>query len=109
MTELNEAADHFRAKLAHETDAWDLRAMLRERHDVIVIDTRSEAAYAEQHIPQRLVSARENDCGHDEKLGSQCTLHYVLRWHWLQRLDKGALMLAELGFNVKELIGGIEW
>jgi len=38
----NEEAESFRGKIARETDAWDLRAMIRERSDVVVIDARRQ-------------------------------------------------------------------
>jgi rhodanese-related sulfurtransferase len=110
MSMLNQAADHFRAKLAHETDAWDLQTMLRERNDVIMVDTRSEAAYAEQHIPQaisfphgKMTAASTRDFDR--------SLLYVTYCDGIgcNAPTKGALKLSELGFIVKELIGGIEW
>jgi rhodanese-related sulfurtransferase len=110
MTKLNGGADHFRSKLTHETDAWDLRAMLRERHDVIVIDTRSEAAYAEQHIPQAIsFPHRKMTAASTENLDRNALYVTYCDGVGCNGSTKGALKLAELGFNVKELIGGIEW
>src|SRR4051812_17792112 len=54
MAKLEEVVNHFRAKLAYETDAWDLRVMLRNRNDIVVVDARSEAAYLQEHIPQAI-------------------------------------------------------
>ena len=110
MTMLNDAVEHFRAKLAHETDAWDLRTMLRERHDVVVVDTRSEAAYAEQHIPQAVSFPHGKMTAASTKNLDRTAL-YVTYCDGIgcNASTKGALKLAELGFNVKELIGGLEW
>jgi rhodanese-related sulfurtransferase len=110
MSKLDEAVEHFRSKLAHETDAWDLRVMLRERDDVVIIDARSDASYLQEHIPQAIsfphatmnaASTNELDRGaiyvtYCDGIGCNAS-------------TKGALKLAELGFEVKELIGGIEW
>jgi rhodanese-related sulfurtransferase len=81
---MTDAVEHYRNKLAHETDAWDLREMQREGVDVVVIDTRSASAFAREHIP-----------------GAISLPH--------REMNEGALKLTEFGFRVKELIGGIEW
>ncbi len=105
-----EATEHFRAKLAHETDAWDLRMMMRERSDVVVIDARSEAAYSQEHIPAAISFPHS-------RMNATSTADMDRRALYVTYCDgigcnastKGALKLAELGFDVKELIGGIEW
>jgi len=107
---MSAAAQHYRSKLEFETDAWDLHEMMRTQTPVVIVDARSEASYAEEHIP-----------------GSISFPHRAMNAESTQRLDphslyvtycdgigcnastKGALKLAELGFRVKELIGGIEW
>ena len=43
--------DHYRQKLAFETDAWDLKEALDRDDPVVVIDGRSAEAYAREHIP----------------------------------------------------------
>jgi rhodanese-related sulfurtransferase len=99
---MNTAGRHYRAKLEFETDAWDLNEMLRGEERVVVIDARSEAAYAQEHIsgavsfPHRRMNAdstRELDRG---------TL-YVTYCDGIgcNASTKGALKLAELGFRVK--------
>jgi rhodanese-related sulfurtransferase len=101
---------YFRDKLAFETDAWDLNEMLREHANVVVVDARSEAAYAQEHIPQALNLPHR-------KMNPETTRHLDRRALYVTYCDgigcnastKGALKLAELGFQVKELIGGIEW
>jgi rhodanese-related sulfurtransferase len=110
MAKLEEAVNHFRAKLAHETDAWDLRAMLRERDDVVVIDARSEAAYLQEHIPQAISFPHATmDAASTSKLDRGVLYVTYCDGIGCNGSTKGALKLAELGFDVKELIGGIEW
>ncbi len=107
---MTDAVEHYRNKLAHETDAWDLREMQREGAGVVVIDARSEAAFAQEHIrgaisfPHRRMN-RESTAKLDREL------LYVTYCDGIgcNASTKGALRLAELEFHVKELIGGIEW
>jgi len=104
------AAEHYRAKLDHETDAWDLQEMLHNRADVVVIDARSESSFAEEHIPgavnfpHRLMNADST-----RELDSNALYVTYCDGIGCNASTKGALKLAELGFHVKELIGGIEW
>jgi rhodanese-related sulfurtransferase len=110
MSKLEAAVDHFRAKLAHETDAWDLRVMLRERDDVVVIDAPSQAAYLQEHIPQAICFPHATmDAASTNKLDRSAVYVTYCDGIGCNASTKGALKLAELGFDDKELIGGIEW
>jgi rhodanese-related sulfurtransferase len=107
---LPKALTHFREKLAFETDAWDLNELMREKANVIVIDARSEAAYAQEHIPHAVNLPHR-------KMNPDSTKHLDRAALYVTYCDgigcnastKGALKLAELGFEVKELVGGIDW
>jgi rhodanese-related sulfurtransferase len=106
----SEALAHYRDKLEFETDAWDLNEMLREGKGVVVIDARSEAAFAQEHIPQAVnLPHRKMNADTTSKLDR--TALYVTYCDGIgcNASTKGALKLTELGFRVKELIGGIEW
>jgi rhodanese-related sulfurtransferase len=106
-----EAAAHFAAKLAVETDPADLHAQLAgDERPPLVVDTRSRQAYEAAHIPGA-VSLPWGAIGplttrtlpRDRLLVTYC---------WgpgCNAATKGALRLSELGFQVKELIGGIEY
>jgi rhodanese-related sulfurtransferase len=104
------AAAHFRNKLAVETDAWDLNEMLRAGEKVVIIDARSETAFAQEHIPQAVNIPHRKMSREATKQLDRNTL-YVTYCDGIgcNGSTKGALKLAELGFQVKELIGGIEW
>ncbi len=43
--------NHYRQKLAFETDAWDVKEALDRGDPVVVVDGRSAEAYAREHIP----------------------------------------------------------
>ena len=42
---------HYQSKLAFEMDSWDLHVALSNNEAVVVVDGRSEAAFAQEHIP----------------------------------------------------------
>jgi rhodanese-related sulfurtransferase len=107
---LPKAILHFRDKLEFETDAWDLNEMLRNGEKVVVIDARSEDAFAREHIPGAVNLPHR-------KMNLESTSHLDRAALYVTYCDgigcngstKGAYKMAELGFVVKELIGGIEW
>src|SRR5215207_1517377 len=103
------AATHFRARLAFETDPADVAAAMGDGTFVLV-DARSAEAYAAGHLPgaislphATMSEATTADLPRDRLLVTYC---------WgpgCNGATKGALRLAELGFAVKELIGGYEY
>jgi rhodanese-related sulfurtransferase len=101
---------HFRDKLEFETDAWDLNEMLREHANVVIIDARNEAAYAQEHIP-RAINLPHRKMNPESTRRLDRSMLYVTYCDGIgcNASTKGALKLAELGFQVKELIGGIDW
>ena len=107
---LPKALSHFRDKLSFETDAWDLKEMLRNGENVVVVDARSEAAYLDDHIPCA-INLPHRLMTHDSTCHLDRTALYVTYCDGIgcNASTKGALKLTELGFQVKELIGGIDW
>jgi rhodanese-related sulfurtransferase len=107
---MNEAAQHFRDKLAFETDAWDLNEMLRAGEHVVVVDARSEPSYAQEHIPHAInFPHRKMNADSTRQLDRDALYVTYCDGIGCNASTKGALKLAELGFRVKELIGGIDW
>lgn len=107
----DDARDHFRSKLAFETDPWDVKTdMERGRADFVVIDVRSREDYDARHIagaislPHRTMNAETTaHLPKDKVLVTYC---------WgpgCNASTKGARRLAALGFHVKEMIGGLEY
>ncbi len=103
--------DYLRHKLAFYTDAWDLAQDLAQGETAIVaIDARSPEIYRNGHIcgainfPHRTMNA-------------DSTAHLDRGKVYVTYCDgigcngstKAALKLAELGFQVKELIGGLDF
>ncbi len=104
------AQEFYENKLAHETDSWDLYTAINEGQRIVVIDARSAESFEREHIP-----------------GAVSLPHRAMNETSVARLDrealyvtycdgigcnastKGALKLATLGFQVKELLGGLDW
>ncbi len=43
--------NHYKQKLAFETDSWDVYEALSRNEPLVVVDGRSAEAYAREHIP----------------------------------------------------------
>lgn len=102
--------DFYQAKLQYETDSWDLYESLRKGNDVVVIDARSPEAFTEEripsavNIPHRTMSEQSTAQLDKDKI-------YVVYCDGIgcNASTKGALNLCRLGFQVKELLGGLDW
>lgn len=101
---------HYSAKLAFETDAWDLNTLIETGENVTIVDTRSPEAYEREHIPgaisiphQEMSEESTADIDEESLVVTYCD------GIGCNASTKGALRMTELGFKVKELIGGIVW
>ncbi len=101
---------HYEDKLAYEIDSWDLKVALDAGQNVTVVDARSTDAYQREHIP-----------------GAVNIPHATMSEETVSKIDrdslvvtycdgigcnastKGALKMLKLGFEVKELLGGLDW
>ena len=54
--------NHYQRKLAYEMDSWDLYEALGKNEPIIVVDGRSAAAYAQEHIPGALSLPHKEIC-----------------------------------------------
>lgn len=110
MTAPADIAAHYRAKLAFETDPADVRAAQKAGERFVLVDTRSAEAWAQGraagaiHLPTREIPAR---AAAEIPAGTP-----VVVYCWSPGCnggDKAALALAELGYEVKLMIGGFEY
>jgi rhodanese-related sulfurtransferase len=108
--EIKAPVQFFRDKLEFETDAWDLNEMLRAGQEVVIIDARSTDAYFAAHLPGA-ISLPHRTMNRESTAGLSQTALFVTYCDGIgcNASTKGALRMAELGFRVKELIGGIDW
>lgn len=111
------AADYFSAKLAYEMTPWSLKGLVVDHKptscglkpsDLLLLDVRSAEAYAEGHLPTAVslplteLPAKLGTLPKDKTLVTYCgNITCALA-------PKAALVLAEKGFKVMELFGGIE-
>lgn len=101
---------HYAAKLAYEIDPADLKAALDDGERIVVIDARSAEAYAHEHIPGAIsLPHRTLDAARATMLDRQALYVSYCDGIGCNASTKGALKLAQLGFTVKELIGGLDW
>lgn len=104
-----DAARHFATRLAYETDPSDVHADLAKGvQDFLVIDCRSPESFARGHLPgalnlpyRKMTGESTTHLPRDKTLVTYCTSIHC------NASTKGALRLAQLGFRVKEMLGGI--
>ena len=101
---------HYEKKLKYEIDSYDLYEALNLGEDIVVVDARSPDSYAKRHVPGAMNLPHRTM---DEETTSQLDIDtlYVTYCDGIgcNASTKGALKLARLGFNVRELMGGLDW
>ncbi len=101
---------HYADKLAYEIDSWDLMVAQKDDRAVIVVDARSPQSYAEEHLPGAVNLPHRT-------MTPEATAHIDRSSLVVTYCDgigcnastKGALNMSRLGFQVKELVGGLDW
>jgi len=101
---------YYQRKLAYEMDSWDLYIALNEGRAITVVDGRSAAAFADEHIPGALNLPHKEICFNSTEMLDKSRL-YVCYCDGIgcNASTKTALKLLTLGFEVRELIGGLDW
>jgi len=107
---MDEQLRYYSAKLAYETDSWDLQVALEAGENVIVVDARSPEAYRQEHIPGA-VNIPHRTMSHEttKHLDRSALVVTYCDGIGCNASTKGALNMATLGFRVKELMGGLDW
>jgi rhodanese-related sulfurtransferase len=105
------AQSHFQGRLSYETDCADVYHDLQHGVNAFVlVDVRSPEAYQRSHVPQaiNLPVARITPAAlADYPPG---TLFVVYCWGpGCNGATKAALRFSEMGYPVKEMLGGIEY
>jgi rhodanese-related sulfurtransferase len=110
ITDSDIALAHFARRLAVETDVADVaQALANGERDFVLLDARSDAAYANGHLPGAIslpharITAETVDELPDGPVVAYC---------WgpsCNGATKAAMRLAELGRPVKEMLGGFEY
>jgi rhodanese-related sulfurtransferase len=103
------AERHFLGRLAFETDCADVHADLEAGADgIVVLDVRSAEAYAEGHVPGARSLPHALISEETTRDFSPDVVYVTYCWGpHCNGATRAAAKLASLGFQVKEMIGGI--
>lgn len=106
-----DAVAHFSARLSFETDVSDVHADLHAAGEgLIVVDSRSEEAWNQGHIPGAVHLPTDQITALAP--GLIRTDATVVTYCWgpgCNGATRAALAFARLGYRVKEMIGGYEY
>jgi rhodanese-related sulfurtransferase len=106
-----EAAVFFAARLSCQADVLDVHASMESGSPgFVLIDSRGADAWAQGRIPGALHLPTAEIPGHADRVLDRSLP--VITYCWGPGCDgatRAALALAELGFRVKEMVGGIEY
>ena len=102
--------NHYKSKLDFEMDSWDVHESLSNGEPLVVVDGRSAEAYAREHIPGS-ISLPHRGINADSTASLDRSRTYVCYCDGIgcNASTKTAMKLLMLGFDVRELIGGIDW
>lgn len=104
-----DAERHFAARLAFETDCWDVHAAMESgARDFVLLDVRSPDFYRKAHVPGALSLPHGKMTANRMAEWSDQTLFVVYcAGPHCNGADRAALRLARLGRPVKIMIGGM--
>lgn len=106
---MQEQIEFYAQKLRYEIDPSDLNEAIEVGEKLIPVDTRSVRAFTEKHIPGAIsLPHREMSYETTEHLDRSATYVCYCTGVGCNASTKGALKLTQLGFKVKELIGGLD-
>jgi rhodanese-related sulfurtransferase len=107
---MNDQLEHYRRKLAYEIDSWDLKVAREAGGNILVIDARSPAAFAREHIPGAInIPHRQMSTETTARFDKAATIVTYCDGIGCNASTKGALRMTELGFRTRELMGGLDW
>ena len=104
------AENHFRSKLAFETDPSDVYSdLIDNANEITVIDARTQEAYAQGHLPGAInLPWREIDSSATTAMPKDKVLVTYCDGIHCNASTKAAMRLAALGFRVKEMLDGLQ-
>ena len=100
----------YQRKLAYEMDSADVYEAVEKGEPIVVVDGRSADAFAHEHIPGA-ISLPHRDISFNSTVSLDKSKLYVCYCDGIgcNASTKTALKLLTLGFQVRELIGGLDW
>ena len=107
---MNEQIKYYQNKLAYEMDPSDLFEALERGENIAIVDTRRAQGFEIEHIPGAInLPQWQMDEASTKHLDKSKTYVCYCVGIGCNASTRGAFKMAQLGFKVKELIGGIEW
>lgn len=107
---MTDALAYFSAKLAHETDASDVYAAQKAGEDFVLVDVRSDEAWAQGRISGAVHVPRQDIAERAVREFDTSVPVVVYCWSPGCNADtKAAIEFARLGYSVREMIGGYEY
>lgn len=102
------AVQYFQAKLAYEMTPWSLKAILEKNaEEICLLDVRNAEMFAIAHLPTAINIPLADLTAKLGKLPKNKTIVTYCSNLTCALAPKAALELAQKGFAVKELVGGI--
>ncbi|MCW2480219.1 rhodanese-like domain-containing protein [Candidatus Symbiopectobacterium sp. NZEC135] len=107
---ITEQINYYQQKLTFEIDAADLHAARQQGRNLVVVDGRQHSYYQIEHIPGA-VNLPHRSLSFDTTTGLDKSALYICYCDGIgcNGSTQTALKLLMLGFEVKELIGGLDW
>ena len=104
------AENHFRSRLALETDPSDVYQDLQNNStEIMVIDARTQEAYSQGHVPGAInLPWRKIDASSTAAMTRDKVMVTYCDGIHCNASTKAAMRLAALGFRVKEMLDGIQ-
>ena len=104
-----DAVCHFGSRLGFETDCWDVHASLvAGAPDFVLVDVRSPEMYAKSHVPGAVnIPYGKMIASYMDRYAKDTLFVLYCAGPHCNGANKGALRLAQLGYPVKEMIGGM--
>ena len=100
----------YQRKLAYEMDSADVADAVSNGEPIVVVDGRAAEAFAQEHIPGA-ISLPHRGISYNSTESLDKSKLYVCYCDGIgcNASTKTALKLLTLGFEVRELIGGLDW
>ena len=103
------ALRHFESRLAFETDCWDVYDTMKAgNYDFVVVDVRGREVFAKAHVPGAInIPHRTMTKERMARFPRETLFVVYCAGPHCNGANKAAVRLAKLGYQVKEMIGGV--
>lgn len=99
---------HFRRRLGYETDCSDVHEAMKQNPGFVLVDVRGPGLFAAGHVPGAVNIPHRTMTAECMASYPKTTLFVVYcAGPHCNGANKAAIRLAQLGYRVKEMIGGI--